>query len=94
MKVLIKEVIDQGVLLGRAVGGRGAMGSTDKSRFFFFFFKCVSLSLTFWLQNRVLQHSRLLIHHQFLSTFRIQNGIVAFNKGSFPIKELYLPEVS
>lgn len=36
MKVLIKEVIDQGVLLGRAVGGRGAMGSTDKSRFFFF----------------------------------------------------------
>lgn len=92
MKVLIKEVIDQGVL-GRAVGGRGAMGSTDKSRVFFFF-KCVSLSLTFCLQNRVLQHSRLLIHHQFLSTFRIQNGIVALNKGSFPIKELYLPEVS
>lgn len=35
MKVLIKEVIDQGVL-GRAVGGGGAMGSTDKSRVFFF----------------------------------------------------------
>lgn len=59
-----------------------------------FFFKCVSLSFTFCLWNRVLQHSRLLIYHKFLSTFRIQKGIVAFNMESFPIRELYLPEIS
>lgn len=93
MKVLVKEEI-RGCWAGQWEGEEQWVRQTRAEHIGFFFFKCVSLSLSFCLQNRVLQHSRLLIHHQFLSTFRIQNGIVALNMGSFTIKELYLPEIS